>query len=185
MRSPVYSFYTFIFWLVSSFVHYPSLVDILESLSDGLLGGDLGGVRSSLVTVVEVGNELPRLGNVQELLDGILDGGKGVDVLQVGAETLELQRRPDEDVVDALGMLAPLLEHVSGGGVRSLGLLNGGGILPEDDLRKKKIVLVQKESGRTEEVVSHIPSHKHPCGSAEFRSSCPRLQKKSGWARPA
>lgn len=91
-------------------------------------------MRLGLLAKVEVSLELPVLGDGEELLEGGLDGRDDVHVLQVGAEALELQGGPDEDLVNAAGVLRPLGEHVRRGLVRVLGLLDGVAGLPEDDL---------------------------------------------------
>ncbi|PSD99738.1 hypothetical protein C7G66_19030, partial [Acinetobacter baumannii] len=54
-------------------------------------------------------------------------------MLQVGAKALELQGSPDEDLVNAAGVLRPFGEHVGRGLVCLLGLLDGAAGLPEDD----------------------------------------------------
>ena len=87
-----------------------------------------------LVTVVEVSLELPLSGDLGELLDGSLAGRDGVQVLEVGANTLELEGGPDEDLVNTVGMVTPLAEHVGGGLVSLAGLLDGVLVLPEEDL---------------------------------------------------
>lgn len=109
------------------------LVDNLEGLAGRLLGGSLG-VRLGLVAVVEVGLELVGSRDIEELLEGLLDRRDGVQVLEVGAETLKLERGPDEDLVHAGSVVAPFAEHVGRGSVSLLSLLGDGSVLPEDDL---------------------------------------------------
>ena len=87
-----------------------------------------------LVAVVEVGTEPVAGRDVEELLEGLLNRGDAVHVLQVGAETLELQGSPDEELVHAGGVLAKGLEHVGKGGVRLLRLFGDVGVLPENNL---------------------------------------------------
>lgn len=116
------------------------LFDNREGLAGGQLRGVLG-VRLGLLAKVEVGLELPVLGDGEELLEGGLDGRDGVHVLQVGSEALELQCGPDEDLVNATGVLRPLGEHVRRGLVRVLGLLDGVAGLPEDDLELRAVEL--------------------------------------------
>ncbi|PSE86978.1 hypothetical protein C7G75_19445, partial [Acinetobacter nosocomialis] len=108
-------------------------------------------MRLGLLAKVEVRLELPVLGDGKELLEGGLDWGNGVHVLQVGAKALELQGSPDEDLVNAAGVLRPFGEHVGRGLVCLLGLLDGAAGLPEDD--RTVGILESLESG-----VHGIPS---------------------------
>ena len=104
-----------------------------ESLADGQLGGNLG-VGLGLVAEVEVGLELVVVGDAEELPDGGLDGGDGSHVLEVGAQALDLEGGPDEDLGDAAGVVGPLLEHVGGRLVCLLRGLDGLTTVPEENL---------------------------------------------------
>lgn len=106
----------------------------LERLAEGQLGRGAGRVVLGLLAEDEVGLEDVVVGDAGELLDDGLDGRHGVEVLQRGAEALELQRRPRQQVRHALRVVAPLPEHVRRRGVRLARLGDGRGALPEEDL---------------------------------------------------
>ena len=87
-----------------------------------------------LVTVIEMGLELIVLGNAEQLLDGSLSWGNSVHVLEVGADTLDMEGAPNEDLVHTAGDIGPFGEHVGGGFVGLTRLLDSLAALPEQDL---------------------------------------------------
>lgn len=92
-------------------------------------------MRLGQVAVVEVSLEGVVGRDAEVGLDDGLDGGDGLQVLQVGAQALELEGGPDEDLGHAGAVVGELGEHVGGGLVLGAGLLDGITAVPEDDLR--------------------------------------------------
>ena len=91
-------------------------------------------MRLSQLAKDQVSLEAVVIGNLEELLEGSLDRGDGTHVLKVGAEALELEGGPDEDLGHAAGVVGELGEHVGGGLVGFLGALDGLSAVPEQDL---------------------------------------------------
>lgn len=89
-----------------------------------------------LVTVVQVSLKAVVIRHVEELLQRSLDGWDGLHVLEIGAESLQLQRSPHQNLRNTSGVFAKLTENVSGGWVLLAGLLDSVATLPEDDLFK-------------------------------------------------
>lgn len=82
----------------------------------------------------ELGAQLPLLGDVPLVLDLAVDDG--VVVLQVGAEALGLEAGPQGELVHGGRVLGPDGEVVGVDGELALEVLDGGGVLEEEDLQE-------------------------------------------------
>lgn len=129
------------------------LGDDLDAVLDGVEGlGDAGvaGLASSDAEG-ELGDEGPRLGDAEELLDGGLDGGDVLAVvLEVGADAVGREGRPDNVLGDTVGVGRPGGD-VGGKGGRAVDeLLDALGVLEEDDgavARRVGVVKLLLEAG--------------------------------------
>ena len=93
-------------------------------------------MRFLLISIIQVGFQSVVLGHARKLLDRGLERWERIHVLQVGADALQFQRRPDEELMDALCVLAPFSEHVAGRFVCLGGFFGRLGAFPEENLRK-------------------------------------------------
>lgn len=106
----------------------PTTSNVLVGLSRQLLPSTL-----LETTKDELRLERPLQGNVPDLAGLLI--GKGVVVLQVGAEAFGFEGGPGGELVHGGGVLRPVWELVGVLGELGLEVLDGGGVLVEEDLR--------------------------------------------------
>ena len=110
----------------------PATSNILSSLLGQLLPGAL-----LKTTEDELRLQRPLQGDVPGLA-GLLVGQRAV-VLQVGAEAFGFEGGPGGELVHGGGVLAPVGELVGVLGELGLEVLDGGGVLVEEDLRSESV----------------------------------------------
>lgn len=96
-------------------------------------------MRYLLISIIQVGFQLVVLGHASKLLDRGLERWKRIHVLQVGADALQFQCRPYEDLMNALCVIAPFSEHVAGGFVCLGGVFGRLGAFPEENLQTSSL----------------------------------------------
>ena len=88
-----------------------------------------------LLSNVHVRLHRPRAGQIKRLLQRGIHAREHVHVLQVGAQTLELDRGPHLELKHACRVVCPLVEHVRGGLVSVLRGFDIFAVVPERDLK--------------------------------------------------